>query len=105
VAEEFRRVWSARNRARKPGIAALEFFWEKRRVGAYYFYILDREFGPAFIKICTYGPWPAKVWVNGHEWAQRHAINAGIAFTALSNGFAGCEPPERLQALCNSFGP
>lgn len=67
--EEFQRVWSARNRARKPGCAALEFFWERRRVGAYYFYILDPDFGLAFIKIGSYGPWSAKVWVNGHEWA------------------------------------
>ena len=105
VAEEFQRVWSARNRSRKPGMAALEFFWEKRRVGAYYFYILDPEFGPAFIKICTYGPWSAKVWVNGHEWVKRQATKAGIGFTALSNGFAACDQPERLQALCDSFSP
>jgi len=78
VAEEFQRVWSARNRARKPGVASLELFWEKRRVGAYYFYILDREFGPAFIKICTYAPWTTKVWVNGHEWAKRQALRAGL---------------------------
>ena len=56
VAEEFQRVWIARNRSEKPGVASLDFFWQKRRVGAYYFYILDPEFGPAFIKICTYGP-------------------------------------------------
>jgi hypothetical protein len=105
VTEEFQRVWSARNRARKPGIARLEFFFEKRRVGAYYFYILDPEFGPAFIKICTYGPWSAKVWVNGHEWAKRQAIKAGVEFGALANGFRSCPDPERLKAICDSFGP
>jgi hypothetical protein len=46
VAEEFRRVCSARNRSRKPGVASLDFFMHKRRVGAYYFYILDPQFGP-----------------------------------------------------------
>jgi hypothetical protein len=105
VTEEFQRVWSARNRSRKPGVASLDFFWEKRRVGAYYFYILDREFGPAFIKICTYGPWSAKVWVNGHEWAKRQALRAGLGFTELHNGFASCSDPERLQAICDSLGP
>jgi hypothetical protein len=105
VAEEFQRVWSARNRSQKPGVASLDFFWEKRRVGAYYFYILDPQFGPAFIKICTYGPWFARVWVDGHEWAKRQARKAGIAFTALSNGFASCSEPERLQAVCDTFGP
>ena len=105
VAEEFQRVWSARNRSEKPGVASLDFFWDKRRVGAYYFYILDPDFGPTFIKICTYGPWFARVWLNGHEWAKRQAAKAGIRFTALSNGFASCDQPERLQAICDTFGP
>ena len=47
----------------------------------YYFYMLDPEFGPGFIKICTYVPYPAKVWLNGHEWAKRQAARAGIPFT------------------------
>ena len=76
-----------------------------RRVGAYYFYILDHEFGPGFIKICTYAPSTTKVWLNGHEWAKRQATSAGIAFGALSNGFASCDQPERLEAICDSFGP
>ena len=105
VGEEFQWVWSARNRARKPGNACLEFFRERRRVGAYYFYILDPEFGPGFIKICTYAPYSAKVWLNGHEWAKRQATRAGIAFTALSNGFQSTADPERLQAICDRFGP
>ncbi len=105
VCEEFQRVWSARNRSHKPGVASLEFFWEKRRVGAYYFYILDPEFGPAFIKICTYGPWSAKVWVNGHEWAKRQALRAGLGFTELHNGFASSPDALQLQAICDSFGP
>jgi len=28
-----------------------------------------------------------------------------VKFTALSNGFAACDQPERLQAICDSFGP
>ena len=32
------------------------FFKEQRRVGVYYFYVLDPDFGPGFIKICTYFP-------------------------------------------------
>lgn len=77
VAEEFQYVRSARNKARKPGIACIDFFRERRRVGAYYFYIHDPEFGLGFIKICTYAPYPAKVWVNGHESAKRQALPEG----------------------------
>jgi hypothetical protein len=105
VCEEFQRVWSARNRSRKPGVASLDFFFEKRRVGAYYFYILDPEFGPGFIKICAYAPWPTRVWVNGHEWAKRQALGRGLGFTELHNGFGSCSDSERLQAICDSFSP
>jgi len=103
--QEFQWVFAARNRSKKPGVASLDFFKEERRVGAYYFYILDREFGPGFIKICTYAPWPAKVWLNGHEWVKRQALRGGIAYTELENGFRSCSDPERLQAICDTFGP
>ena len=103
--QEFQWVLSGRNRAGLGKAVSFDFFKEERRVGTYYFYILDPEFGPGFIKLCTYAPWPAKVWLNGHEWAKRQATRAGIAFTALSNGFASCDQPERLQAICDTFGP
>ncbi len=101
--EEIQWVWSARNRARKPGATWLEFFKERRRVGAYYFYIRDPEFGLGFIKICTYAPYSGRVWLNGHEWVKRQAVRIGLPFTALENGFASCPEPKRLQALCDSF--
>jgi hypothetical protein len=103
--QEFQWVLSGRNRAVHPKAVSYDFFKAERRVGIYYFYILDPEFGPAFIKICTYAPWPAKVWLNGHEWAKRQATRESVAFAELSNGFASCSEPGRLQAICDSFGP
>jgi hypothetical protein len=64
-------------------------------VTCYYFYLWDEDFGPAFIKVCAYFPYPAKVWVNGHEWAKRQAIKAGVGFTELANGFASCTAGSR----------
>jgi hypothetical protein len=103
--QEFQWVFSARDRTGHAKAASFQYFKEDRRVGIYYFYILDPEFGPGFIKLCTYCPWPGKVWLNGHEWVKRQARRQGIAFTALHNGFASCEEPERLQALCDALGP
>ena len=71
----------------------------------YYFYLWDEDFGPAFIKVCAYFPYPAKIWVNGHEWAKRQALRAGIGFTALSNGFASCDDPDALQLICDRLQP
>jgi hypothetical protein len=104
AAQEFQWVFGATNRSTKPGVANFDFVKQERRVGTYYFYVNDREFGPGFIKICTYFPYPAKVWLNGHEWAKRQADRDGVVYTALSNGFASCEEPERLQAICDRFG-
>jgi hypothetical protein len=101
--QEFQWVFSARNRSKTPGVVSFEFFRERRRVGVYYFYVLDPDFGPGFIKICTYFPYPARVWLNGHEWSKRQADHAAIVYRALSNGFASCPEPERLQAVCDSL--
>jgi hypothetical protein len=99
--QEFQWVMSGRDRSTIPGVVRFDFFREERRVGVYYFYVLDPDFGPGFVKICTYFPYPAKLWVNGHEWAKRR----GIPFAALSNGFASCPQPARLQAPCDSLAP
>ena len=90
AAQEFQWVFLATKRTGSG--AGVWFGWAKaeRRVGTYYFYVLDAGFGPGFIKICTYFPYPAKAWLNGHEWAKRHAEREGIVFTALANGFAAC---------------
>src|SRR6266568_937764 len=56
-------------------------------------------------KICSYFPYQIKVWVNGHEWAKRQALAAGIGFTALDNGFASTSDPAALQAICDAFTP
>lgn len=111
VAQEFQSVFTAYDRSAKNGGAPrtgaphFAFVKEDRRVTVYYFYIADPEFGLSFIKICTYFPYPAKVWVNGHEWAKRQALKAGLPFTELANGFATCAEPARLQALCDQLGP
>ena len=103
-AQEFQWVFSGRNRSETP-VANFEFTKSERRVGTYYFYVLDPDFGPGFIKIATYFPYPAKIWLNGHEWAKHQADKAQIAYTPLANGFASCEDPQALQRICDRFGP
>ena len=105
-AQEFQLVWTARKRDTDPGrCPQFSFTKEQRRVSVFYVYIFDEQMGGGFIKICSYFPYPVKVWINGHEWAKRQAAAAGIGFTALSNGFASCEDPDALQQICDRFGP
>jgi hypothetical protein len=74
-------------------------------VNHYYFYIDDAEFGPLFLKVCSYAPWGTKLCLNGHEWAKRQLEKKGIAYEALDNGFLTCADPQKLQEICDSLGP
>jgi hypothetical protein len=70
-----------------------------------YFYCLDADFGPFFLKFCTYFPYNAKLCLNGHHWAQRQAAQAGIGFTAMDNAFAAVDDAATVQQICDSLGP
>lgn len=101
-AQEYAQVWTATKRDTDPDkCPQFSFTKQRRRVSVFYVYIWDTQVGPGFIKICTYFPYPIKVWLNGHEWAKRQAHAAGIGFTELSNGFATCQDPAGLQAICD----
>jgi hypothetical protein len=105
VAQEYQRVWTSYQRDTRTAAPQYTFAKADRRVTCYYFYLWDEDFGSAFIKVCAYFPYPAKIWVNGHEWAKRQALKAGIGFTALSNGFASCDDPDALQLICDRLQP
>ena len=105
VAQEFQSVMVGHDHATQPGAVCFGFRKADRRVTVYYFYIWDSEFGPGFIKLCSYFPYPAKVWLNGHEWAKQQAEAEGLAFIELANGFSTCSHPARLQAICDRLGP
>jgi hypothetical protein len=72
-------------------------------VNHFYFYGLDEDFGPFFIKFCTYFPYNAKLCINGHEYVKRQLAKEGIAFEALDNGILTCANPRRLQQLCDGL--
>ena len=105
VAQEWQRVWAAYQRDTRTAAPQYTFAKADRRVTCYYFYLWDEDSGSAFIKVCAYFPYSAKIWVNGHEWAKRQALKAGIGFTSLSSGFASCTDPAGLQAICDRLQP
>jgi hypothetical protein len=74
-------------------------------VNHFYFYCVDADFGPFFLKFCSYFPYNAKLCINGNHWAQRQAGKAGIAFTPLDNAFAAVADPDALQQICDALGP
>ena len=100
-AQEKTTLFRTQKRHRADGSA---YPWISRDTGVvnqFYFYCLDRDFGPFFLKFCSYFPFNAKLCINGNEYAKRQAAQAGIGFTALDNGFATVEDPDAVQAICD----
>jgi hypothetical protein len=72
-------------------------------VNQYYFYCVDRDFGPFFIKFCSYFPYNGKLCINGHEYVKRQLAQLGVAFEALDNSVISCEEPETAQRLADEL--
>ncbi len=72
-------------------------------VNQFYFYGIDDDFGPFFLKFCTYFPYTAKLCINGHEYVKRQLTKEGIAFAALDNGVLSCADPKRLQEIADGL--
>ena len=68
-------------------------------VNHYYVYLVDADFGPLFIKFCSYYPYNAKLCLNGHEFVKRQLAKRGIGFEALDNGILRCDDPAAMQAI------
>jgi hypothetical protein len=72
-------------------------------VNHYYVYILDRDFGPLFIKFCSYFPYPAKLCLNGHEWLKRQLTQRDVPFEPLDNGIRSSAAPARVQRIADTL--
>jgi len=72
-------------------------------VNQFYFYAIDRDFGPFFLKFCSYFPFNGKLCINGHEYAKRQLSRRKIPFEALDNGVLSCDSPKRLQRICEEL--
>ncbi len=105
VAQE--RAWSFRAAKRKTAGGGVYFDFSRQPVLVkhYYFYVQDPEWGPAFLKVGTYLPFPVKLCLNGHEWAKQQLRHEGIRFESLDNGFVACRRPERRQEICARPAP
>jgi len=72
-------------------------------VNQFYFYCIDEDFGPFFLKFSTYFPYNAKLCINGHEYVKRQLAKEKIAFEPLDNGILSCTNPQRLQQICDNL--
>jgi hypothetical protein len=105
VAQEKMRAFKAQKRSGPQGGVTFDFSRQSVAVNHYYFYVEDPEWGPAFLKLGTYLPYPIKLCLNGHEWVKQQLRRAQMAFESLDNGFLACADPVQLQAICDRLGP
>jgi len=104
VAQEKARVWrTARRRDPATGKRYPWLYQEQAMVNHWYFYGFDADFGPFFIKFCGYFPYTGQIYFNGHEYAKRQCLKAGIAFTSLDNAFGAVSDAEAVQRICDGL--
>ena len=72
-------------------------------VNHYYVYLVDRDFGPLFIKFCSYFPYAAKLCLNGHEWLKRQLTQRDVPFEPLDNGIRSSDQAGRVQRLADTL--
>ena len=72
-------------------------------VNHYYVYLVDRDFGPLFIKFCSYFPYPVKLCLNGHEWLKRQLAQRAAPFEPLDNGIRSSDEPSRVQRIADTL--
>ena len=102
-AQEKASVFRTEKRVDPAGIKYPWLIRSSAMVNHYYFYVLDEDFGPLFIKFCSYFPYPAKMCINGHEWLKRQLTKRRITFEALDNGILSCDEPKRVQRIADSL--
>jgi hypothetical protein len=105
VAQEKMRSFKAHKRSGPGTKVTFDFSRQSVSVNHYYFYVHDRDWGPAFLKLGTYLPYPVKRCLNGHEWVKQHLRRQRIRFDSLDNGFLRCADAAALQAACDALSP
>ena len=65
--------------------------------------MFDDDFGPFFLKFCSYFPYNAKLCINGHEYLKRQLAKRDIGFEPLDNGILRCSDPAAMQRLADGL--
>ena len=102
-AQEKASVFRTERRRGESGATYPWIFRSTAMVNQYYFYIYDKDFGPLFIKFCSYFPFGIKLCINGHEWLKCQLEQRGIGFESLDNGILRCDDPVRAQKIADSL--
>jgi len=101
--EKARLMRTERRRSRVTGATYPWIVESTAMVNHYYFYCVDDDFGPFFLKFCSYFPYNAKLCINGHEYLKRQLAKRRVKFEALDNGIKSCADPKLMQRLSDGL--
>jgi hypothetical protein len=85
------KAWVFRTQKRRNPATGKEYLWLTRatlQVNYFYFYCVDEDFGPFFIKFCSYFPYSAKLWLLTE-------LRRGSAWSGGRRGDRGSTVPAR----------
>ena len=97
IAQEFQNVFAATKRVGHNGVPWFSFFKADRRVTCFYVYLWDADFGPAFIKICAYFPYPIKVCSTATSGPNARPSRRGSGFPSCPMGLPAVRIPPRCR--------
>jgi hypothetical protein len=75
----------------------------RRQQRVLYFYSLDPELGLIHIRLTTWFPFSAQVYVNGHSWLAQQMLKRKLGFNLQDNAFTALDDPGAAQELADSF--
>ena len=76
---------------------------KRRQQRVLYFYFLDPELGLIYIRLTTWFPFTAQVYVNGHSWLEKQMLKRRLGFNLQDNAFTALDDPRAAQELADSF--
>lgn len=103
VAQEKVRVPRTTRKRLETGGTIPWIIYSTAMVNVYYFYCRDRDFGPFFLKFCSYFPYSAKLCLNGHEYLKCQLAQRNITFQALDNGLLSCADIQAAQRISDGL--
>jgi hypothetical protein len=102
-AQERASVFRTEKRRDRNGVTYPWIVRASAMVNQYYFYCVDRDFGPFFLKFSSYFPYNAKLCINGHEYLKRQLDQRRMKYEPLDNGILSCRDPKRVQQICDEL--
>ena len=75
----------------------------RRQQRVLYFYFLDPQLDLIYIRLTTWFPFTAQVYVNGHSWLARQMLRRGLGFAQQDNAFTALDDARAAQELADTF--